>query len=133
MMSSAFSSNPFLTLLMLLLGLMFKHFLADFPLQSQYMLKKTAAEGWLLPLAAHCAIHGLLTFWVVVPFSGLRLALLVAVGDFLAHLLVDYWKAHLTHYTVADKGFWVTLGIDQMLHNFTYIAIAFICVHPSAV
>lgn len=132
MISLTPAAHAFLTLALLLIGLQFKHFLADFPIQAnwQYLLKKSQNEGWALPLAIHAASHGVLTWLVCVWVVGWA-AVWMALFDFVAHLCIDYWKAHLTHYTIDQKGFWVTLGVDQMLHHYTYIAIAFICVHPA--
>lgn len=130
MFNSLSFASPYLALLVLLVLLLFKHFLADFPLQTQYMLKKTQAEDWVGPLTLHAAVHGSLTTLVTMPFIGWH-AFGMGLLDFLAHVLIDYWKAHLTHYNITQKGFWVTLGVDQMLHNFTYVAIAFLSIHPS--
>jgi hypothetical protein len=47
---------------LLLVFFQVKHFLADFPLQVEYMLKKTRA-GWefIVPLIVHCTVHAVLT------------------------------------------------------------------------
>jgi hypothetical protein len=50
----------------LLLIYQFKHFIADYPLQGKYMLGKfKPGWGWILPLLAHVAVHGVFTFLII--------------------------------------------------------------------
>lgn len=81
-----------------------KHFLADYPLQTRYMLTKGQATGWLPPLAAHCAVHGVATILILAVFSfyaslsqlgHLSVGDICTLGalDFLAHLVMDRVKA----------------------------------------
>jgi len=53
------------TVFALLIWFQVKHFLADYPLQGQYMLGKFK-EGWdfLLPLLAHVGVHGAMTLGI---------------------------------------------------------------------
>ena len=55
--------NDLQILFVLLAWLKVKHFLADYPLQTPYMLKKFA-PGWdfMRPLLAHVGVHGLFTY-----------------------------------------------------------------------
>jgi hypothetical protein len=50
------------TIFLLLLLFQFKHFIADYPLQGEYMLGKFKDKGWMLPLFAHVGVHGAFTF-----------------------------------------------------------------------
>lgn len=95
-----------------------KHFLADFPLQTAYMLGKGKPTGWVLPLAAHCAVHALLTL-PVLWFLGLPLWL--AAAEFVAHFIIDRVKAR-TKWTPAQPQFWWALGADQLAHQLCYLA-----------
>jgi hypothetical protein len=78
-----------------------KHFFADFPLQNDYMLGKFKSKGWVAPLAAHCTVHAVLTFYIsvlalfAVP-GGFILAAKLAGFDFLVHFLMDRIKASPT-------------------------------------
>lgn len=79
--------NPFI----LLLVLETKHLVADFFLQDERHLGKFRRVGWVVPLADHCAVHGLFT---------LAIALLVnyhywwvAIVDFVIHFIMDRIKA----------------------------------------
>lgn len=47
---------PEVLMIWLLFALFVKHFLADFPMQTPYMLQKGALTGWAAPLAAHCVV-----------------------------------------------------------------------------
>ena len=81
-----------------------KHFLADYPLQGQYMLGKFK-PGWdfLGPLAAHCGVHALMTFVIALSFlltsskwdAGYCIVLATALADFdfIAHFAMDRIKA----------------------------------------
>lgn len=72
-----------------------KHFLADYPLQTPYMLKKfLGGWDWVKPLAAHCYVHALFT-WCIAYGSGASayLSLGVACLDFTIHFIMDRIKA----------------------------------------
>jgi hypothetical protein len=72
-----------------------KHFLADYPLQTPYMLKKFL-PGWdfVKPLACHAGVHGLFTFFIAFCFrQQAPLALGLASLDFTVHFIVDRIKA----------------------------------------
>jgi len=78
----------------LLLIYQLKHFLADYPLQGAYMLGKFKDHGWVLPLAAHCAVHGWFTFAIAMAFGMKPLQCLgLAAFDFVVHFTMDRIKA----------------------------------------
>lgn len=106
----------------LLVVFQIKHFLADFPLQGKYMLGKfkTGTE-WILPLAVHCAVHGLFTLLIIYYFKKPELSWLAAV-DFAVHFTMDRIKASphiLGRFPITSRYYWWTLGFDQMVHHFT--------------
>lgn len=71
-----------------------KHFIADYPLQTPYMLGKFKKKGWLLPLAAHAGVHFLFTFSISFIFTeSLEFSMLLGVLDFFIHLVMDRIKA----------------------------------------
>ena len=51
-----------------------KHFICDYPLQTQYMLGKANATNWVKPLAAHAFIH-LSGTWIVLHLYGMLFSL----------------------------------------------------------
>lgn len=120
-----------------------KHFLADFPLQGEYMLKKFE-EGWsfVLPLAAHSGVHAGFTFAIALAFTrSFVLAVLLAGFDFVVHFTMDRIKAGkkylgkfkpLTAKECPSASalsrrhntyFWWAIGLDQTVHHLTHYAI----------
>lgn len=120
-----------------------KHFLADYPLQTEYMLGKFKdGKDFILPLAAHALTHAGFTFCISYAFTrspGLSVSL--ALFDFTVHFIMDRIKAgkkYLGRYkpltakdfptaTETQKRhnayFWWSLGFDQMIHHLTHYAI----------
>lgn len=94
-MSEAFIS----TVVFYLVIFQVKHFLADFPLQSRYMLGKFKEDWNFVPhLAAHASVHAFFTFLIVWlsgknPMHMLVLAVQLAAFDFVAHFVMDRMKA----------------------------------------
>lgn len=131
-------------ILAMLILFQFKHFLADFPLQSPYMLQKFKKEGWIKPLAAHAGVHAVFTFVIVFGWASIPLALAMALLDFVIHFTMDRIKAGPTllgrfkaltasEYSTAtpdqklgNKYFWWALGLDQAVHHLTHYLIIFI-------
>ena len=139
-----------------------KHFLADFPLQTEYMLGKfRPGKEFILPLAAHCAVHAAFTLGILLYFAPHYWALTFL--DFGVHFIMDRIKASpkmlgrfdniskheweefsskadcacgeagcnkFMAYKLERKKsntfFWWALGLDQMVHNLTYLSIVYI-------
>lgn len=82
------------TLFILLIVYQVKHFLADYPLQTGYMLGKfKAGLDWVLPLTAHVAVHGAGTYMIACIFGRYELAFSLATFDMIIHFLMDRVKA----------------------------------------
>lgn len=107
-----------------------KHFLCDYPLQTQYMLGKfKGGDEWKLPLLAHAGVHGAGTLLIGLCFTPLfGIALMLALADFFAHFVIDRIKVLKGSYPQTDKRFWWALGADQMAHHFTHYLIITILV-----
>ena len=109
----------------ILAALLVKHFIADFPLQTPWMLGKGKREGWAGPLLAHSAVHGAFTLAILlVAAPALWWTALVEV---VAHFAIDRLKAHPDlggRWAPAQPQFWWALGADQLAHNLFYLAIA---------
>src|SRR4051812_12011795 len=80
------------TLIILLVAFQLKHFVADYPLQTKYMLGKFKATDWELPLLAHVAVHAGFTFLITCWF-GIGNALCYAMFDAQIHFVMDRFKA----------------------------------------
>lgn len=125
-------TSPGTVLLLALALLMFKHFLADYPLQTKFQMRKTAKKLWLWPLLQHCIFHGVLTFAVLFPLISFWQAALLGLCDFAAHFCIDLWKARSKQHHAFKKEFWTKFGADQLFHNWTYIFIALAAARFSA-
>ena len=99
-----------------------KHFIADFVLQTDQMVREKGIYG-----AQQGSYHSLiqsagtfLAFCWIHPALGVATAFL----DFLAHYHIDWAKININKkysYTPADHKFWFWLGLDQLAHQLTYI------------
>jgi hypothetical protein len=120
-------------LLSLLVFFQVKHLVADFLLQNVWMLQKDR-PGWnfFWPLALHSSVHGVLTLACVLYVDPVFWWLaLVDVG---IHFLMDRIKAgplYLGRFKdMRSKSFWMSFGLDQMVHHLTHLWIAwFLATH----
>lgn len=101
-----------------------KHLLADFVLQTEKMVDEKGYYGRRGGLQ-HAAIHVVASAPIVIWLSpGVAALATVLVAEFVVHYHIDLckekigWRLRLEH---ADRGFWVAMGIDQFLHQCTYI------------
>lgn len=105
-----------------------KHFIIDFLLQKpyQYLNKgKYGHPGGIL----HAALHGVGTIGVLLVAPGVSTvaALVLALADTLVHYHVDWGKVNINNHfgwkPDNSEYYWWLLGMDQLLHQLTYIAI----------
>ncbi len=120
-------------LLLLVAALQVKHAICDGPLQTLPMIKDKRNYLGLLGLA-HAAIHGSGSL-IVMALAGLpvQTALMLSVVDFAAHYHVDFGKEYLlrkTGWTPSDGQYWWAYGTDQMLHQLTYLLLAWLAFKP---
>lgn len=120
------TSSDLQLLFTLLICYQIKHFIADFPLQREYMLRKTLS-GWefALPLTVHCLVHFFLSLSIILYFRPDMWWL--AFIDFTAHFIMDRIKSgpkYLGRFNDKTKpSFWNAFGFDQMVHHFTHYGI----------
>lgn len=113
-----------------LIALQIKHWLIDFVFQNEAMISSKGTYGSLNSVK-HSAQHALGTVLAMAPLSILEGLLgysclwlwWVAVIDFVVHYHVDYFKVKYGNCDCRTKAFWNHLGLDQMVHQFTYLAI----------
>lgn len=123
-----------------------KHFIADYPLQTPYMLGKfKSGYDWVLPLSTHCLVHAVFTFLISIYFTwDLYHSLIYSALDFFIHFLIDRIKASpnllgrykpLTAETYPSSTqlqrkhnsyFWYSLGLDQGVHHLTHYVIIYL-------
>jgi hypothetical protein len=128
------------SIMLLFIAFQVKHFIADYPLQTEYMLGKFKDEGWVKPLLAHVAVHALGTF-VITCWFGIANAIYFSLFDSCIHFIMDRVKADrkllgrfkpLTaaiYLTATEKErrdnkyYYWSLGFDQLIHHLTGIVI----------
>lgn len=117
------------SVLLLLLGLQFKHFIADYLLQTAWIINGKGsfrhAGGYV-----HAGIHAIGTA-AVLGVVGLpaNVVIILALGEFVLHYLLDYAKFYYSSGISSSErphAFWSLNGLDQFLHHATYLAIAYI-------
>jgi hypothetical protein len=101
-----------------------KHFIADFLMQYDYMLREKGiygAEGGL----HHAGVHACWTFLILIPFiTSAEQLLLLPLADFVAHYHIDWAKQQLSQgKLMPHRQFWILFGADQTLHYLTYVGI----------
>jgi len=106
--------------------LQIKHFVCDFVLQRpyQYLNKGTYGHpGGML----HSGMHALATipvFAIMTP--SWRTAIAIMVAEFIVHYHIDWAKEQVMKHTkwqTENAGYWTALGMDQLLHQLTYLVI----------
>ncbi len=143
------------TLIILLIIFQVKHFVADYPLQTKYMLGKFREDGWVKPLLAHVAVHAGITFVIVLGFIAITdpnkphwraICFGAALFDASCHFVMDRVKASPkmlgrfkpltaeTFHTATPEQirsnvfFWWSLGVDQLFHGLTDTIIVWVVV-----
>ena len=127
---------------MIFVYLFFLHFLADFVLQPREMGRKKSSNFKYLGI--HIAIQIIVFTLGLWPILGLKVALLIALGNGVIHGIIDavIWKGYawsvwlrrrdknitkenlkVTWKYWDDHFFYLTIGLDQFLHISTIIIV----------
>ena len=111
----------FLMLCLLLL----KHMFADFYLQTPKTLAGRG-EYFHLGRAQHAAVHVAGSVIVFAVFGApLLFILIVAALEWIIHFNIDFVKASYSdknRLEPSQAAFWRAAGLDQLMHNLTYVA-----------
>lgn len=129
-----FGINTVLWFAVFITLLMVKHCLIDFVYQGKYMTRRASKKDWLMPLIAHSGTHGIATLIILlIPgyvIGQIWLVAVVAAIDAAAHFVIDLVRSRLFHYNVFQPSYWTVHGMDQLLHNLTYVVLTvYICRH----
>lgn len=117
------------TLLIVLCLLQVKHMLADYFLQTKLMLEGRGRYlhfGTFLHAGVH-ALGSLIAFSLV--GASLVFVVPLVLAEWAIHFHIDWWKGRYTsdqNLTPADAGYWRASGIDQALHQLTYIGMVWV-------
>jgi hypothetical protein len=114
--------------------LLVKHTLADFLLQTDRIFREKGRYGAPGGLQ-HALIHVLLTapVFLLFPGDGPALGALLLAAEFFVHYHIDWAKEQIVKHegwSPNDTVFWWALGIDQLLHGLTYVAILWVWLPP---
>lgn len=116
-----------LMVLILLFFLQIKHMFADFFLQTQRMLSDRS-EYVHFGRIQHVMIHAAGSAIVFALLLTNPMFILVAVlMEAVIHYHIDWAKgrySNATNQTAEDAGYWRAMGVDQALHQITYIVMA---------
>jgi len=117
------------TVLILLLGLEFKHYVADYLLQPRWVLRgkgSLSAPGGYV----HAGIHAVGTAIILaLLWTPALLIFFVCAAEFVAHYAIDYVKYRWgsgVEAAAAPWRFWALHGLDQLAHQATYAVILFV-------
>ena len=111
--------------LLLLLLLQLKHFYFDFLNQTANELKFKGHYGNWLGFK-HSLKHGLGTFactFVLLGSDAILFSLCLSLIDLNIHYHTDYIKCKFVEKDIHQSKFWHHFGLDQLMHQLTYIAI----------
>ena len=115
-------------ILILIALLQVKHALCDGPLQTYAMIKEKGYYGRPGGII-HAAIHGAGSLGVLLFFGIAALPALALAGiEMLLHYHIDFIKETIARrfaWTYDRAQFWWALMADQMLHQLTYLAMAY--------
>jgi len=102
-----------------------KHFLCDFVLQTSYLYRNKGIYGHRAGFI-HAGLHAvgsLPAILILTREAGLIAALLTA--ELVIHYHVDWLKIYVDRHfrlTIQQRTYWFVFGIDQLIHQLTYVA-----------
>ncbi len=113
----------------MLLGLAYlaaKHAIADFFLQTKYQYANKGVYGHPGGLL-HVLIHGALSMplLLILPPKTAMYGILILGAEILVHYHCDWAKEKIVKgngWLFTNDNFWRAMGIDQLIHGLTYLA-----------
>ena len=113
-----------ITILLLFSLLQIKHLFGDYFMQTRKMLEGRSAYLHM-GRAQHAAVHALLSIPVfLVTGAGYGFVLALIVAEWVVHFHLDWAKARYSEARGLEPSqarFWGAFGVDQALHQLTYI------------
>lgn len=108
-----------------LLAFQVKHLICDFVLQTRFQVENKGFYGHAGGLV-HAGCHALFSVPVLLILTRSPFLIGTAiVGEFLIHYHTDWLKARIERvrgWNQRMKVYWIAFGIDQFVHQATYIA-----------
>lgn len=118
-------------ILIVIILLIIKHFIIDFPLQTRYQWSNKGTYGHPGGIL-HAGLHGIGTYLCLVIISPIA-AIYLSILDTVLHYHIDWAKMNINRamswQADSHEQFWWLLGVDQLLHYLTYVLLVFLIVH----
>jgi Protein of unknown function (DUF3307) len=109
-----------------LLAFQTKHLLCDFVFQTKFQVVNKGFYGRMGGLL-HAGCHALFTVPVLLILTrSPPLITAIALGEFVLHYHIDWLKARterVRDWNDTQNVYWAAFGIDQFLHQITYLGI----------
>ena len=107
--------------------LLVKHLFADFLLQTETQ-RRTKGDYGASGGLTHALTHIILTapVFFFLPAIGPGAIAVLLAGEFALHYHIDWTKEQLlrrNNWSLTDYAFWWALGVDQLAHGLTYVAL----------
>ena len=124
---------------LLLIGLLTSHYLADYCLTWPFMIRAKADGKNIWPILLHGAVHALLMGLCLIAYgTTLEMLALLMLLELVTHTAIDTVKGLLTaaNPRLADthhKGYWMLYGFDQLLHQIVVVAIWYLATRPATI
>jgi hypothetical protein len=123
------------TVLLTLLAFQVKHLVCDFIIQTRYQVDNKGFYGRIGGLI-HAGWHVLFSLPVLLLVTlDARLIAGLLLGEFLVHYHTDWTKARIQRvygWTTTDGIYWAAFGVDQFIHQATYIVMLVVVMRASA-
>jgi hypothetical protein len=124
----AFMGAEGATMLEAMLAFQLKHYLCDFVLQTQFQARKKGIYAHIAGIT-HAGTHVIGSVPALLILGcDLRMVLILLLAEFLVHYHTDWAKARIDRARGAagqDHVFWMLFGLDQLVHQLTYIAMIY--------
>lgn len=112
-----------------LLALELKHFICDFVIQSEYQVRTKGIYGHMGGFL-HSGLHILGTIpALLILGADLKAMAILLAAEFVIHYHADWSKIAVdkrTQWGMDDQRYWIMFGVDQLIHQLTYIGILFV-------
>lgn len=114
----------------ILIGLFFCHFLADYTqLSRPFMLSAKKFGTPIFPIFLHASVHATLMSCFLLFFTDWKTVLFLYAFQAVSHTLIDILKGRINFYfpqtrEISDVKFWIVFGFDQFLHALIIILMA---------
>jgi hypothetical protein len=114
-----------LELITLYILIQIKHWYIDFASQTKNELDHKGIYGSMQGMT-HSIKHGIATLFCILAITGqgyFLYAMVLAIIDTVSHYHIDWVKTNYGEKDMSVRKFWNHLGLDQMVHQLTYLFI----------